>query len=100
MNFFDGARIALSFNEIVDAKGACQENEDAACEIGERAVDGKSDADAERGDQGSDAAGIDADVPDEANHDDDFCRDTKNVDEGASDRLICCVTLGGSLDFS
>ena len=55
---------AGDLDEVVNAEGAGDEDQHAACDIAERAVDSRTDADAEGGDQSGDGAGVNAEEPD------------------------------------
>ena len=64
------------------------EQEDSAGKVGKRAVYGKPHADAERGDESRHAAGVDAEITDESDQDEDFQAEAKDMGNRSVQRFI------------
>ncbi len=90
MDVFDNSGVSGKVNVIVNSERTGYEKENAARNVGEGAVDGKTDAYAERSDERGDTARVDAEVADEANGNDDFKRDFADVNKRSSDGFGAC----------
>ena len=109
-DIFHRARISARVDVIVVFERPCDEDEYSAREVGKRAVDCKTDTDAERCDERRDCAGIDADIADKCDDHQhfqaDFCDVTERSVNGfvnllvALDLLVCalCNLLAEPID--
>ena len=88
VDVFDNARISGEINIIVDLEGTGDKKENAACNVGKSAVDCETDAYAERSDESGDSAGVDSEIADKANGNDDLKSNFAYIDKGACDGFV------------
>ena len=92
-NVHYSSRNSLSLDEIVDSEGSGNKNEHTACEVGNGAVNGKTDTYSEGSDEGGDCACVNSEVADKCNYYDALEDELGGIQKSFGDRLVEVLLL-------
>ena len=99
MDVLNGARLALRLDEIVNAEGSGEYDENSACEVRERTVDGKTYTYADGCDERGKPRGVDADLADKTDRNDYLKTKPKYISKSLHYGLIVLILVALLLYF-
>ncbi len=99
VNVFNDAAMTLCLYEVVDSEGTSDYNENAACKVRNRSVNGETDTYAEGGYECGKSGGVNSYVANKADGNDYLHSKLENVSQNLCDSLIQFALFVGSFDL-